>query len=979
TATSGMTVAAGAYHVSVTGTSNSIAGATTFNNTGTLILGDDVGDTINFTGGVTNTAGTTTVHGRVNTANNNATFAAVTLAGNSVISTFTGVGNIQIGSISGGGNSLQLISGSGTTTVTGSVSGLGTLTLQQNDASSTGTVSFQGDLEAAALTTFARNYAVIFLGNSTVIANAVIFNNTGGVTLGDAPGDSIHFSAGPSSISAGVMTVIGTVSATGGLNINGTAVLTGTGTINGKVTTAGSASVSPGPSTGLLTINNGANAALQLGAGTTFTAQVNGTIPGTEHDQLKVTGEVDLTGAVLDISGTIVSLPGQVVVLIDNDGSDPVIGTFAGRPEGSLVNVNGIDFAISYKGGSLGNHVVLIQPGDATFGGTADDDSFLLQQVTIDDVDFLQLYRNNALVYQTLASTVASVTVDGLDGNDTLTVKYDASGGFFAKDISFLADDSAAFPGDQLIVVGGTFATATYNFTGIAEGNLILVTESSATATITYTGLESVNNNSTSGDIVYNLRNLENPDVALADNADPGRMELTGSTFANVTFAAPASSLVIQGGGLADSIRVGSVDSSFRASLTIDGGDGSDTIQLDADLSLGSATSAGDLTLTAETINSSAASISTNGGAVAGNVRFNGTLALGGNVTITAGTGNVDFGGAVSIGARNLTVLSSATTTVSAGIAGSTGSVDINATAATHVDGAIALSGAGEVALDRVVISGVNVTTVGGGIVFDGPTSTDTGAVVIGTGAGAGNVTFNGSLTLGGNVAIAAGAGNVGFVGAVSIGTHDLQVTSSTTTNVSAGIAGSTGSVDIKATIATNVDGAIALSGAGEVRLDRAVVSGVNVTTVGGNITFDGPASTDSGPVAVSTGAGGGDVVFHDTLGLGGNLMVTAGTGNATFSGAVTIGGHSLTVTSSAVTTIAAGISGTTGNVDIAAATRTDVDGAIALSGAGNIELDRATISGVDITTVGGEITFDGPTGSDNGAVEVGTGAGGGH
>ena len=48
----------------------------------------------------------------------------------------------------------------------------------------------------------------------------------------------------------------------------------------------------------------------------------------------------------------------------------------------------------------------------------------------------------------------------------------------------------------------------------------------------------------------------------------------------------------------------------------------------------------------------------------------------------------------------------------------------------------------------------------------------------------------------------------------------------------------------------------------------------------------------------------------------------------------------------------------------VAAATATNVDGAIALTGAGTVELENAVVSGVDVTTVGGAITFDGDDGS---------------
>ncbi|HND54641.1 MAG TPA: hypothetical protein PLV92_19655, partial [Pirellulaceae bacterium] len=55
------------------------------------------------------------------------------------------------------------------------------------------------------------------------------------------------------------------------------------------------------------------------------------------------------------------------------------------------------------------------------------------------------------------------------------------------------------------------------------------------------------------------------------------------------------------------------------------------------------------------------------------------------------------------------------------------------------------------------------------------------------------------------------------------------------------------------------------------------MISGVNITTVGGNITFDGAASTDTAAVTVSSGLAAGTVDFNSTLTLGaGGLQVTS-------------------------------------------------------------------------------------------------------
>ena len=85
-----------------------------------------------------------------------------------------------------------------------------------------------------------------------------------------------------------------------------------------------------------------------------------------------------------------------------------------------------------------------------------------------------------------------------------------------------------------------------------------------------------------------------------------------------------------------------------------------------------------------------------------------------------------------------------------------------------------------------------------------------------------------------------------------------------------------------------------------------------------------------------------------------------------------------LTIASSQNSVVTAGISGSTGALDITDSGSTDINGALALSGAGTITLDAATL-GADATTVGGAIAFGGAVTADKGgATAVGTGAGAG-
>lgn len=77
------------------------------------------------------------------------------------------------------------------------------------------------------------------------------------------------------------------------------------------------------------------------------------------NEQIVTAGTVTLLSPALDLSFAPYSFPlGQPVTIIDNDGSDPVQGTFANLPEGALFTAGSTQFRISYIGGS-GNDVVL--------------------------------------------------------------------------------------------------------------------------------------------------------------------------------------------------------------------------------------------------------------------------------------------------------------------------------------------------------------------------------------------------------------------------------------------------------------------------------------------------------------------------------------------------------------------------------------------------------------------------------------------
>ena len=144
------------------------------------------------------------------------------------------------------------------------------------------------------------------------------------------------------------------------VNVNKALTVGGDFSLTGSLTASvPGATLGAGFSPGII-----ASAGLTLTVGSILDVEVDGTTPGTQHDQYVVTGAVDLGGATLNAFGTITAATGDQVVFIDNDGGDAVVGQFAGLADGDTVVVNGENFKIFYNGGD-GNDVVLIRDADS--------------------------------------------------------------------------------------------------------------------------------------------------------------------------------------------------------------------------------------------------------------------------------------------------------------------------------------------------------------------------------------------------------------------------------------------------------------------------------------------------------------------------------------------------------------------------------------------------------------------------------------
>ncbi len=160
--------------------------------------------------------------------------------------------------------------------------------------------------------------------------------------------------AGGTQIGSGTLLVHGSA-LVGNISILNSATLGGTGTV-ANVTMSNIAPpprVAPGASPGLLTASN-----VTLNAASEFIVELNGIVAGAGYDQLAVRGEINLASAALVLAPGFTPAFGDVFRIIDNDGADAVLGTFAGLPEGTTFTTNGLAFRVSYTGGS-GNDVTL--------------------------------------------------------------------------------------------------------------------------------------------------------------------------------------------------------------------------------------------------------------------------------------------------------------------------------------------------------------------------------------------------------------------------------------------------------------------------------------------------------------------------------------------------------------------------------------------------------------------------------------------
>jgi hypothetical protein len=231
---------------------------------------------------------------------------------------------------------------------------------------------------------------------------------------------------GETLVSDGRLMVNGSISRDSSVIVAMGGTLGGTGIVYGDVEVLPGGTLAPGVSQGLL--NTGS---LSLSPISSLLMEINGTTAGSLYDQALVTGTVSLGGATLSLAGTYLPTLNETFVLIQNDGTDPVAGTFAGLPNNSSFTFNGRTMTIRYDGGT-GNDVVLTATAgvptapdiNLTGNGTSITDGDTTPSTT-DHTDFGSQLVSSGTVVRTFTiqnTGAAALNVSGITAGGDFTV-----------------------------------------------------------------------------------------------------------------------------------------------------------------------------------------------------------------------------------------------------------------------------------------------------------------------------------------------------------------------------------------------------------------------------------------------------------------------------------------------------------------------------------------------------------------------------
>ncbi len=566
--------------------------------------------------------------------------------------------------------------------------------------------------------------------------------------------------------------------------------------------------------------------------------------------------------------------------------SNPTGSTSIVSPSTETVTINDNDFSETTVSVTAGD----LQITDAN-GGTSDD----TLTISCSAPNLIVHDPNNNLsagigaiqvdpftVSIPLSSVSNSITVDTLGGNDLLTLDFSGCGFIPSGGILYNGGTQTGSPGDRLVIVGGSTTTEAFDFTNNNDGSISL-SGGAVTGTISYTGLEPVSSSISAADVTLNYSTAS--EFITVTDAGAGQTMVDSDVGGeSVTFDNPTGTLTINGGDTGNNtITVMSIAASFPANLTINGGTGNDTVNLNADISFASGKSL-DVDLQNDDMSPGTDAVFVGAGA---NLITSGA----GTITVKASE-NVRMGGGSSLESVNgaITVEANQQMTPTTGnfIGVDIGSAVIQSTGT----GTVTVKGKGG------TLGGFQygVRVSGGGAMIKGGNAAGTTTTVVGAGGAGTGATNVGVIVAFGPATIDSYGGNVSVTGTGGTGAsgdhHGVRVFNAGTitaggsgtvtvfgTGGGPSAAGGCFGVDVRAISAsiTSSGGAVDVTGQGGTCAQNV---GVVMTDVTATIT-----SGSTGSVTV-TGTGGTGGMDNEGINMNLGAQITSGgSGNVTVKG----------------------------------------------------------------------------------------------
>ena len=693
-------------------------------------------------------------------------------------------------------------------------------------------------------------------------ATTVTATSGGGINLVEA--DSVTIGSSDLSAGLGLVTLDGgtfLTTATGSIlssvKVNSGATLGGTGTTGAIITKSGG-NVAPGVSPGIL---NTGNTTLESGAN--FNVEIDGTIVGTQCDQVNVTGSVSLGDASLNVTFGYTPANGDAIKIINNDNADAVVGNFAGLVEGAIFLVGGRSFSISYLGGD-GNDVVLTAvPSVRTWDGGGANNNWSTPENWGEDVAPVALDK---LVFPTGAARLTNVN--------------DFTAGMSFTSFTFSGGDYN-ITGNSVILANGILNTANSGY-----DNLYLAIQLSNSQTFSKPfpigpGVQLL------GSLDLNGHDLTVDTVGgyyifygqISGNGSVIKTGTGGMALSNSLPNTYTGSTIVNGGTVF--IQLGNEGvTAIPGTLIIGDGVGADYViarssNRIADSAIVTVNSLGQLLFDTFNsneqygVNETIASLSLTGGTVSTNGQGLGTLTVVGDISTGLSTITSTISGQLSLGGATRSI------TVADGLA----TTDLSI-AATISNGGITKEGLGTLAL-----SGANTyigtTTINAGTLAlnGGSALSDIGAVVIanvsgatlslassetigslsGGGAGGGNVSLSGFTLTTGDASNATFAGSLSGTGGLTkegAGTLTLSrantYTGPTTINAGTLLVGGSGALPSTSAVNVGSGGALDLNASGGFGSNIGSLAGSGLVLLGNaplQMGFDNTSTTFSGVI----------------------------------------------------------------------------------------------------------------------------------